>query len=1350
MKKLLFLILTFLNIIPLISQNTYSLNGIIIWESEGILYNISTLDTAKIDVNFITIKYTGNADSTMISNIEGGNNLNKYYSSRTGSITYKINVNNTEYLTLISNLASNQNIDKVYFEYLLKYSNSDPDDPFYESMNFDHIKVPYAWNSTTGHPDVIVGIIDNGCNWEHLELTEIESEYGNIFLNLGDPWDDPTNPNSGIIPGDEDENDYDDDYKGWDFYGSDNDVRPESEDEWHGTAMAGLVAAKTYNDLLVSGIAGGWGEEGIVSPGVRILPIRCGDEGYFATGAVPPGIEYAVDMGAKILNFSWGEEDWYDQQIDEAINLAWEQGVIMFAAAGHYYPDGEEVYWPATHENVVAVGAADENGNCKWDPSNYGPDTELTGIGSTSVLNPPDNISAEANTSTSAACATASGAAALILSYNPCLTNSEVRELLKTTAWESTCNGSYVYVNGHNTYLGYGIIDLEVAFNDLITNDPVINEPVEIDGPDPVTWDELKKVHADITIYSGGIFIITAEVQMYKDRKIIVMPGGELIVDGGIITNACDGKWKGIEVWGDASVHQFECHEEIHQGKITILNGGTIENAEIGVLLGARDPANEGEFDHEKSGGIIQVPYGGNPQVYDANFINNTNAVRFISYQNHLYDPDNCNNTKPVGNLSFFKNCWFDINEDYDGATFGSHVYLYDVDGIDFHFCTFENNYSETPSGHGINAYSSGFSIEEICDESISPCPENYQNRSSFTNFYKAVNSLSSGIYTTTVINTDFIDNSIGVYISDVDFATIILSDFNVDENVIPGTSMCSYGIYLDECSGFAIEDNNFEKTSGAPVSSYFGIWVSNTRAQDEIYRNTFEDFNYANLAIGKNWREDNIWEGLQYLCNGNTENYKDFLVLQDDEFIGGVQSKQGALDEAAGNEFSSIGTGDFYNLGNFEIDYYYWPNDQNQVPELIYGVTPISVSIENTCPSHYGGGGSGGEGRGLVLSPGEQLEAEQEFADGLLDYNNVNVLYENLVDGGSTIATLTDVETAMPGDMWELREALLGKSPHLSMEVLLATADKTEVLPESVIFEIMAANPDELKKEELLKYLEEKEEPLPQYMIDILNQLTGNVTYKTILQQQLGKHGWEKSRAAFDIIRSQLNDTEIEFTELRNWLDNLATQRADEQIIESYLKEGNYTDALTLANLIPGLYELDGDELTEHNYYMDMLDFTINLSQDGRNIFELNDTELLAVENIAENSNGLAGIQAKNILGFVYGHDYCNCPDIPDATGSKSSSINMNSFKQLSGMSLTVEPVPARQWTAFNYSLPDNNTIGEIRISDVSGKVVEIITIKGQQGQKVWDTRKINSGVYFYSFKVIGITETGKIVVSN
>ena len=58
----------------------------------------------------------------------------------------------------------------------------------------------------------------------------------------------------------------------------------------------------------------------------------------------------------------------------------------------------------------------------------------------------------------------------------------------------------------------------------------------------------------------------------------------------------------------------------------------------------------------------------------------------------------------------------------------------------------------------------------------------------------------------------------------------------------------------------------------------------------------------------------------------------------------------------------------------------------------------------------------------------------------------------------------LNPVETAWPNDMWELRAQLLQGSPHLSKEVLKKAADRTDVLPESIIFEVLSTNPDELK----------------------------------------------------------------------------------------------------------------------------------------------------------------------------------------------------------------------------------------------------------------------------------------------
>jgi len=173
---------------------------------------------------------------------------------------------------------------------------------------------------------------------------------------------------------------------------------------------------------------------------------------------------------------------------------------------------------------------------------------------------------------------------------------------------------------------------------------------------------------------------------------------------------------------------------------------------------------------------------------------------------------------------------------------------------------------------------------------------------------------------------------------------------------------------------------------------------------------------------------------------------------------------------------------------------------------------------------------------------------------------------------------------------MWPLRTSLLGDSPYLSEAVLKKVADKTSVFTESAIFDILAANPDELKKEDLLKYLEDKENPLPDYMIEILRQLATGETYKTVLEKQMAMYNREKSRAAKDMIRSYLNDTILDYTALRGWLSNLGGIEADRQVIASYMQQDNYTEALNLGTMLPQLYNLTGDALTEQSNYMQML----------------------------------------------------------------------------------------------------------------------------------------------------------------
>ena len=267
--------------------------------------------------------------------------------------------------------------------------------------------------------------------------------------------------------------------------------------------------------------------------------------------------------------------------------------------------------------------------------------------------------------------------------------------------------------------------------------------------------------------------------------------------------------------------------------------------------------------------------------------------------------------------------------------------------------------------------------------------------------------------------------------------------------------------------------------------------------------------------------------------------------------------------------------------------------------------------------------------------------------------------------------------------------------------------------------------------------------------MIDILRQLANGTTYKTVLLSEMASHHSKMVNAAQDIIRSIVNEDEPDMNELRNWLDNIGTIEADKQIIDTYISEGNYVQAQSLLDMLPGLYGLSDEELEKYNDYKLYKQILIGLAQENRAIFELTETELSSMENLAETGIGSAKTSAQGILEFAYNQDFCNCPDLPEGIGLKSSSgIDMDKLAQARGLDIVVEPNPASAWAAFDYSLPPYETIGVIEITDNFGKVKERINVAQQKGQYVLDTRNYKTGIYYYTLKCGDLQRTGKLIV--
>lgn len=594
-----------------------------------------------------------------------------------------------------------------------------------------------------------------------------------------------------------------------------------------------------------------------------------------------------------------------------------------------------------------------------------------------------------------------------------------------------------------------------------------------------------------------------------------------------------------------------------------------------------------------------------------------------------------------------------------------------------------------------------------------------------------------------------FTDNSYGISINAVNRATVLSSEFYLGFNAAEGEECdgksAAYGIDMTECTGFAIEENKFFKAVGAPLGNYIGVRTKDCQTTSTLYLNEYSGISIGNIAEGNN-RPLSSNNGVTYFCNQNAENNYDFYVSGEESTVSGFI---GWYDNPSGNKLSSDATVQFQNDNIYSsIIYFFNENEPDEVlSNYSQGVFIYPLNDENTCPSHYGGGGSGGR---ITLTEGEKLAKEAEYYQAYNDYNSVESLYYSLVDGGNTEALKTDVELSWPQDMWELRAELLGKSPHLSQEVLITAADKTDVLPESVLFEILSANPDELKKEELMAYLEDKENPLPQYMINILRQLANGFSYKAVLQSEMAKHHASKVWAAQDIIRSILSEESPDLTALRNWLDNIGGLESDKQIVSTYIQEGDYTSAEDLLAMIPSLYQLTGEELSAFNDYKSVQEILIDMEQENRTIYDLTSQEQDIVTNLANNGLGTAKTIAQGMLQYAYGEVYCNCPGLPENIQLKSTSteIDKDNFAKAMGLEISVDPNPAGEWTAIDYSLPLSESIGIIEITDNMGRSIQQIKLDLQKGQHVLDTRSYTPGVYYYTIRSGELQRSGKLII--
>jgi hypothetical protein len=297
----------------------------------------------------------------------------------------------------------------------------------------------------------------------------------------------------------------------------------------------------------------------------------------------------------------------------------------------------------------------------------------------------------------------------------------------------------------------------------------------------------------------------------------------------------------------------------------------------------------------------------------------------------------------------------------------------------------------------------------------------------------------------------------------------------------------------------------------------------------------------------------------------------------------------------------------------------------------------------------------------------------------------------------------------------------------------------------------IIAANPDVAHSEELLYLLQNKVNPMDDWMIEFLRDASMYETNRTLLEQNFAQKQYERDDAAWNIVRYILNDTisdTLNHAEYRAWLGTIGSPRSRYMIADDYVACHNFDAAIATVNAMNDK-DLDRYELNEKSGMLQWYNL-LKQFQDGN--FTVNEiqSKLQYFAPIASNITeyGLAGLLASNSLNKYNGDNYIHPIFYPNS--GNSSRLTSTSAKKRRSI-VKMNPIDSK--TEFNTELIFPNPADDIitinldnfvdnidllKITDLTGRAVIEQKIIGFKSLNI-NVSKLANGTYFVDLYKIG-----------
>lgn len=822
-------------------------------------------------------------------------------------------------------------------------------------------------------------------------------------------------------------------------------------------------------------------------------------------------------------------------------------------------------------------------------------------------------------------------------------------------------------------------------------------------------WDFDIRLHRDLIIETGAELTISCRLIMGNNCKIVVKPGGRLIIDGGIVTNPLysDTFWHGIEVWGNSQATQLTSN----QGFLQLKNGAIIENARTAIRVWKPN-------DWNSTGGIVLA--------YNSTFKNNWRSVEYISYHNF-----NLSNTELI-NRGLFSNCEFIWDDDYEnisGTDINPAITMYDIYGVRIQGCdfidsrTYITNYNDRPIG--ILSVDAGYRV--IGRNLNIGVPSNHieydetgYDVGQFINLREGIRATNSNSQAHVIVDhCKFLNSNFGVILRGVDNSMITRNLFNYTAGHTNDiTSMLQLGII--QATDYTVEGNHFmNEVNGASV---VGGLMSNTGIeQNEIYKNKYDGVYTGNFAIGKNTNDlsgVNSASGLQWKCNEyNNFIYDQYVtsIFSNEGDGNGIRLKQGVHNEPAGNIFTAgfdSQQSEFHFATNDQDNLIYYAfNNQPEIPTEISGNVGVLIVnlINNECESNFNTVITGVTGKLLNNVTKQSLRDDFTAIDAELSHKIAEL--DSLVDAANPSSLYAMVDNLQASNKQQLRAALEAASPYLTPELLMYVGNKTNPeYPPSWFKDLILMNIEVAQSNTFMNYLKTKNSPMPHGLYNQIDNVRNqSITERGEKLNEIISLDTQKSRIIRLLITNELSDTtEIdwasynEFVTLRKDLFCRA-QHADEffgrrevQLCDTKLDEihNNLSD-----------YLIASTQQEMEDFYT-FKKYIISISNTSGVLEGLTEDQVDDLLVFSEELTGRAQVQAQNLLCFFAGI----CDELfveYDATIKSMSHGSENKTNIIFEQSNNIKVVPNPNHGEFVIELKQDDEISNIEMFGLDGKVL-------------------------------------------